>query len=316
MQFLCKAAALAGVKDACHKPDHQMTKQFVEHMNNNGLSYGTKEEFHFRMNIFAEKDAQIKEMNSQNAEFTVGHNFLSTWTKEEAGKLLGYKQPVNHTRKTVVLEETASATVDWRSKGAVTPVKNQGQCGSCWAFSTTGAVEGADFVKTGTLKSYSEQQLVSCSTQNNGCNGGLMDYAFQYIEQNGLEQESEYPYVSGAGQVPACKYSQSSAVGTVTNFHDLQSEFAQMKAGLAKSPVSVAIEADQMAFQMYTGGILTSGCGSKLDHGVLAVGYGNDAGQDYIIVKNSWGASWGDQGYIKIAPTQCGILNAASYPIA
>ena len=297
--------------------DHAMTKTFVEHMNANGLSYGTKEEFQFRMNIFAEKDAQIKEMNSQNGSFTVGHNFLSTYTKEEAGKLLGYKAPVNHTRKVVELPESAAASVDWRSKGAVTPVKNQGQCGSCWAFSTTGAVEGADFVKTGTLKSYSEQQLVSCSTQNNGCNGGLMDYAFQYIEKNGLEQESEYPYVSGAGHVPSCKYEHSSAVGTVSNFHDIsQGSFSQMKAGLAKSPVSVAIEADQMAFQMYTGGILTTGCGTKLDHGVLAVGYGTDAGQDYIIVKNSWGASWGDQGYIKIAPNQCGILNAASYPIA
>ena len=295
-----------------------MKKTFVEHMNNNGLSYGTKEEFMFRMNIFAEKDAQIKDINSQNASFTVGHNFLSTWTKDESSKLLGYKAPVNFTKKTPVVlsTENLAATKDWRSEGAVTPVKNQGQCGSCWAFSTTGAVEGADFVKTGTLTSFSEQQLVSCSTQNNGCNGGLMDYAFQYIESKGLEKESEYPYVSGAGQVPSCKYSQSSATGTVSNFNDLQQEFSQMKAGLSHSPVSVAIEADQMVFQQYTSGILTSGCGTKLDHGVLAVGYGTDAGQDYIIVKNSWSASWGDQGYIKIAPNQCGILNAASYPVA
>merc|ERR1712010_32237 len=317
MHLLCKGAAMFGMKDICHKKHgHGMMKEFVQHMNDQGLSYGTKEEFRFRMNIYAETDAAIKASNAEELNFTLGHNFLSTWTAEEKAVLNGYRVPADHVRNEVEVEGVAATSVDWRTKGAVTPVKNQGQCGSCWAFSTTGAVEGADFVKTGTLKSYSEQQLVSCSTQNNGCNGGLMDYAFQYIEQNGLEQESEYPYVSGAGQVPACKYSQSSAVGTVTNFHDLQSEFAQMKAGLDKSPVSVAIEADQMAFQMYSGGILTSGCGDKLDHGVLAVGYGNDSGQDYIIVKNSWGASWGDSGYIKIAPTQCGILNAASYPVA
>merc|ERR1711998_827491 len=206
MQILCKAAAFAGMKNVCHKQDHHMKKQFVNHMSEHGLSYGTKEEFHFRMAIFAEKDAQIQEINSQNAAFTVGHNFLSTWTKEEAGKLLGYKQPVNH----------------------------QGQCGSCWAFSTTGAVEGSNFIKTGTLKSFSEEQLVECSTQNNGCNGGLMDYAFQYIESNGIELESQYPYTSGSGQVGSCTYEQASKVGTVSSFNDLQQEFAQMKAGLDK----------------------------------------------------------------------------------
>jgi C1A family cysteine protease len=314
MHLFCKTASIVGMKHMCEKNHHHgIKKAFVEHMNEQGLSYGTKEEFKFRLNLFAEIDAEINEMNSQNASFTVGHNHLSTWTTDEKKKLLGYKAPVGLKRNPVMLEETNAASVDWRTKGAVTPVKNQGQCGSCWAFSTTGSVEGADFVKTGTLKSYSEQQLVDCSTQNSGCNGGLMDYAFQYIEKKGLELESEYAYKARDG---TCKYNKSDAVGTVSTFTDLQKTFSQMKAGLSHGPVSVAIEADQSAFQMYTGGVLTSGCGTKLDHGVLAVGYGTESGQDYILVKNSWGASWGVSGYIKIAPNQCGILTAASYPTA
>jgi len=241
-----------GMKELCGKHhDHALKKSFINHMNEHGLSYGTKEEFEFRMNIFADKEAQINEINSQNASFTVGHNFLSTWTKEESGKLLGFKAPQGlYAKKAVTLDTSnLAATVDWRTKGAVTPVKNQGQCGSCWAFSTTGAVEGADFVKTGTLKSFSEEQLVECSTQNSGCNGGLMDYAFQYIEQNGIELESQYPYTSGAGSVGACTYSQASTVGTVSTFNDLQQEYSQMQAALGISPVAVAIEADQMVFQ-------------------------------------------------------------------
>merc|ERR1711865_265021 len=255
-----------------------------------------------------------------NNTHVVAHNLFSDKTFAEMKKLNGYVAGPLRASTAVTLDESnLAASVDWRSKNAVTPVKNQAQCGSCWAFSTTGAVEGADAIKTGSLKSFSEQQLVSCSKQNSGCNGGLMDYAFEYIKTAPLELEASYPYTSGAGRVASCSYTKSSGVGTVSAFHDVQvGSASQMKAALANGPVSVAIEADQMAFQSYTSGVITSGCGTQLDHGVLAVGYGTLDGQDFILVKNSWGPSWGDAGYVRVgsANNQCGILNAASYPSA
>lgn len=211
-----------------------------------------------------------------------------------------------------------AADVDWRQKGAVTPVKNQQQCGSCWAFSAVGAMEGAHAVATGDLLSLSEQQLVDCSHPqgNEGCNGGLMDSAFQFVISNkGITSGEAYPYTAQDGQ---CKSGQT-AVATLSSFANVaeNSEEALLKA-LNLGPVSVAIQASSQVFQFYSSGVLSDpSCGQQLDHGVLAVGYGTENGVDYYIVKNSWGTSWGEAGYIRLVRGQneCGIASMASYPV-
>jgi len=291
--------------------------EFIRYVSQYGKSYGTRSEFEFRNAQFKEKLAKIADHNSMNEEtHTVGLNYMADWTHEEYKKLLGYKGTktlkVNQTAE-VLSEEDINGVVDWRTKGAVTKVKNQGSCGSCWAFSTTGSVEGAMAVAGKGLVSLSEQNLVDCSSKNDACSGGLMDTAFEYIEKNPLMTEADYPYTASKG---SCKYVASKGVGTVKAFKDVTVDSStQLKAALNKGPVSIAIEADQFVFQMYTSGILTSKkCGTKLDHGVLAVGYGDD----YYIVKNSWGASWGDAGYLKIGVAEgkgiCGIQMDPSYP--
>jgi cathepsin L len=212
------------------------------------------------------------------------------------------------------------ASVDWRTKNAVTPVKNQQQCGSCWAFSTTGSTEGAHAIKTGKLVSLSEQQLVDCSAAqgNNGCNGGLMDQGFQYIISNkGITTEAAYPYTAADG---SCKKGQTVAA-TLSSFVDVaQGSEADLLKAVNVGPVSIAIEADQQCFQFYSGGVLSDpSCGQQLDHGVLVVGYGTDSAtnQDYWIIKNSWGASWGESGYIRLirGKNECGVAQMASYPV-
>ena len=172
MNFICQAASYTGIYQ-CTNDMFVLESNFVEHVSMYGLSYGTQEEYAFRMPIFAEKDAEINEINADTANtFTVGHNMFSTMTKDEAKKLNGFKGIQAEQNVTVLDASNLADSVDWRTKGAVNAVKDQGQCGSCWAFSATAAIEGHHFIQTGTLLSLSEQEVVDCDTTSYGCNGG------------------------------------------------------------------------------------------------------------------------------------------------
>jgi C1A family cysteine protease len=303
-------------------------EKFANYKTDFAKTYATTEAEASAKAAFIDNDAIILEHNAKKLSYWLGHNPFSDLTLAEftatyVGKF-SENPTLNRERNfdysLLKVKVAANSSLDWSTKGAVTPVKNQAQCGSCWAFSTTGSIEGAYQIAGNPLTSLSEQELVSCDNSahggtDNGCNGGLMDNAFKWIEKNGICLEADYPYTSGSGSSGTCKTSCKKVV-TVTGLTDVPGE-AGMLAALAIGPVSVAIEADKSAFQLYKGGVLdNAACGKQLDHGVLAMGYGTDSGKDYYKVKNSWGAAWGEAGYIRMVQgkDQCGIADAASYP--
>jgi C1A family cysteine protease len=276
----------------------------------------------------------IRRVNALNLTYTLAHNQFSGMDSEDFSNYISrpYYTLPNNKYYVNSLRTNVPLSFDWVVAGAVSPVKDQGQCGSCWSFSTTGSMEGAYFIKTGRLVSFSEQQLVDCDTflnggKDHGCNGGLMDNAFNWVSKNnGLCTEQDYPYVSGETMEQGtcqrtCKVVDGSSISTFVDVPPNSDDM--MINALAQQPVSVAIEADQRDFQLYSSGVFTGTCGTKLDHGVLAVGYGSMNGVDYYRVKNSWSTSWGDNGYIYLArgksynngAGQCGILMQASYPL-
>jgi len=297
-------------------------------------TYSKLEEEKYRMKVWMENTMKIANHNKMYGaglkSYAMKMNHFGDLFHHEFIKVMnGYKPALKKSNGSTYLSPNhvnLPKSVDWREKGYVTPVKDQGHCGSCWAFSTTGSLEGQHFRKTGKMVSLSEQNLVDCSTSfgNNGCNGGLMDNAFKYIKANeGIDTEDSYPYEA---QDDTCRFNKQNVGADDTGFVDIPSgdENKLQEAVATIGPVSVAIDASHESFQFYSHGIYDEKqCSStELDHGVLVVGYGEGRNwlrtQKYWIVKNSWGEKWGDQGYIKMARNHnnmCGIATAASYPL-
>lgn len=302
-------------------------------------NYVSVEEELTRLAIFKANIEFIDDFNRKSHTYKLAENLYTDMSPAEfAAQYTGLKQP----HLSLLSDDAAivgfhkyegdalADRIDWREHGAVTPVKNQGVCGSCWAFSAIGALEGANKLATGELVSLSEQQLVNCAhghvtEPNLGCLGGHMDLGLEYATKHLICTEDSFSYrgwmgmLSGCGKVSSCTV--GIPQGSVIGYNVVNHTVTDLKSAVAKMPVSVGIEADQSSFQHYSSGVVSSECGTKIDHGVLATGYGTDPKYgDYWLIKNSWGSSWGEHGYVRIklgmpGEGECGILSMPCYPI-
>ncbi len=305
---------------------------------NHNVDFSSPEEIIWRHSIWQNNKRFVDSHNAQERGFEVALNqfaheewpldcglmrnnvLQNTQFQDPHDKLSSSSSPF--VDNNVCLDDSLPSSVDWRDKNVVTPIKNQGQCGSCWTFSTTGSIESHNAIKTGKLVSLSESQIVDCDVNgtDSGCDGGLMDDAFKYIMKvGGLETEKNYPYVA---EDEKCSFNKDKVVVSITGYKDVTGGENDLKKTIAEvGPVSVGIDASHSSFQFYSSGVYYEPeCSTTmLDHAVLAVGYGTTAnGTDYWIVKNSWGDNWGMKGYIYMARNRdnnCGIATQPSYPL-
>uniref|UniRef100_A0A3B3CWE3 Pro-cathepsin H n=1 Tax=Oryzias melastigma TaxID=30732 RepID=A0A3B3CWE3_ORYME len=283
-------------------------------------------EYQERLQIFTENKRKIDKHNAGNHSFTMALNQFSDMTFTEFRKAFLWSEPQNCSATNgnhLSSKGPYPDSIDWRKKGNyITPVKNQGGCGSCWTFSTTGCLESVTAIFTGKLISLSEQQLVDCAQDfnNHGCNGGLPSQAFEYIKYNkGLMTEQDYPYTAMDGK---CMYKPSLATAFVKEVVNVTAydEMGMVDAVATRNPVSFAFEVTSDFMQYHQGVYTSTECHStadKVNHAVLAVGYGQENGTPYWIVKNSWGAEWGINGYFLIerGKNMCGLAACASFPV-
>ncbi|XP_033493577.1 cathepsin K-like [Epinephelus lanceolatus] len=328
MHLFCAVLLLASL--VLGRSSSALNKVWDEWQIKHGKVYDNQTEVVFRRAVW-EKNMQLVLRHNQEASagkhsFTMGLNHLADMTAEEINERMNglkLEEPVNFSN--VTFKEASGLSipqsVDWRKSGLVSPVQNQGLCGSCWAFSSLGALEGQMKKTTGVLVPLSPQNLVDCSTRdgNHGCNGGYISKAFSYVIRNGgVDSESFYPYEHQNGK---CRYSAKGKAGYCSNFHILpRGDEKILQAAVASvGPVAVAVNAMLQSFHLYRGGLYNApGCNPKfINHAVLVVGYGTDGGQDFWLVKNSWGTAWGEEGFIRIARNKnnlCGIASFAVYP--
>ena len=310
MNSIALLALLVAVVCAMPTETRNYVKMFEDFKAKYGRKYANAVEESQRLRHFVANMRKAEKLSKLNPLATFGVNEFADMSAAEfkirhsAEKhfqaKMAHRQPVAN----LFSEEQVKAAVtsiDWRTKGAVTAVKNQGQCGSCWSFSSTGSIEAQWFLAGHTLVSVSEQELVSCDTTDDGCNGGLMDNAWTWLvkkEHGNIVTEASYPYVSGNGEVPKCKIPKTIGA-TITGHVDLPQNEDQMATWMSTNgPISIAVDAT--SWQTYTKGIMTNCISSQIDHGVLAVGFDNANKPPYWIIKNSWAASWGEDGYIRV----------------
>eukprot|EP00927_Polykrikos_kofoidii_P005969 TRINITY_DN12403_c0_g1_i2.p1 TRINITY_DN12403_c0_g1~~TRINITY_DN12403_c0_g1_i2.p1 ORF type:complete len:466 (-),score=47.43 TRINITY_DN12403_c0_g1_i2:319-1716(-) len=307
-------------------------REFDDFIKAHDRHYRDADEKADRFEVFRKNFEFTVSENSKGLPYTLGINEFADMTREEFAKTrLGLHSP-NSSRwgKLPYLGTQEYSgyklprSVDWVEQGAVTNVKNQKACGSCWAFSVTGSLECAWKLKTGNLVPLSEQQLVDCAQDfgEHGCGGGSMENGFKYASSYSMCTEDSYPYEAQDLQCRRSGCTVGIPAAAVIGYKSVKVENPRaLMQAVSHQAISVAIEADQQSFQLYQGGVLTADCGSELDHGVLLVGYGNDSGLAYWKVKNSWGSSWGESGYVRLVrsmrrgPGECGIQLDASFPV-
>ncbi|PIN08986.1 Cysteine proteinase Cathepsin L [Handroanthus impetiginosus] len=302
-----------------------MERRYRDWLKRYGQRYNSRDEWNLRFGIYQSNVEFIDFINSQNLSYKLTDNQFADMTNMEFRTIyLGYRSNgisckihnITHNNSTI------PPSIDWRKNGAVTHIKDQGDCGSCWAFSAVAAVEGINMIMTGELVSLSVQELVDCdfNEDNQGCNGGYMAKAFDFIIKNGgITTDKNYPYQGEEGKCVTDKENDKSV--TITDYVKIPASHEKtLKAAVAAQPVSAAIDAGSYEFQLYSSGVFMGYCGKDLNHGVTIVGYGKEHGEKYWLAKNSWGTTWGEEGYVKMkrGPLDkngiCGIALEASYP--